>query len=160
MSMPPVNANTTLESFLQELPANSHDLALEFKAVTRARKIKTPAQLLQVVMGYCGIDHVLRDTAGDCTWLEERLSDTAIHHRLQACVPWVKALLAEMMGAAVQPWLEGNWRIVVVDGSTVQSPGATGTEYRLDLAMDRVRLHWVHAVVTDEHTAESLTHYP
>jgi hypothetical protein len=160
MSMPPVNANTTFESFLQELPANYHDLALEFKAFTRARKIKTPAQLMQVVMCYCGIDHVLRDTAGDFTLLEERLSDTAIHNRLKACVPWVKALLTEMMGAAVQPLLEGNLRIVVVDGSTVQSPGATGTEYRLHLAIDLVRLHLVHAVVTDEHTAESLTHYP
>jgi hypothetical protein len=36
-----------------------------------ARKIKTPAQLLQVVMGYCGIDHVLRDTAGDFTFLPD-----------------------------------------------------------------------------------------
>ena len=160
MNLPFANANTTFDSFLQELPANYHDLALEFKALTRSRKIKTPAQLMQVVMGYCGIDDVLRETAGNFTLLEERISDTAIHNRLKASVPWVKALLTEMMGEAVKPLLEGRLRIVVVDGSTVQSPGATGTEYRLHIAIDLVRLHLIHVVVTDEHTAESLTHYP
>lgn len=160
MSMPFTNVNTTFESFLQELPASYHDLALEFKAFTRSRKIKNPAQLMQVVMSYCGLDLALRDIAGNFTLLEERLSDTAIHQRLKACVPWVKALLTEMMGDAVKPLLEGHLRIVVVDGSTVQSPGATGTEYRLHIAIDLVRLHIIHVVVTDEHIGESLTHYP
>ncbi len=42
----------------------------------------------------------------------------------------------------------------------MQGPGATGTWYRLHMAIDLVRLHLVHVVVTDEHTAESLIHYP
>ena len=54
-------------------------MAIEFKAFCRARKIKTPAQLLQVVMSYCGLDLVLRETAGTFTLLEESISDTAIH---------------------------------------------------------------------------------
>lgn len=159
MSLPFGNLDTTFESFLQELPEDFRELAIEFKAFTRSRKIKTPEQLMQVVMNYCGIDAVLRETAGNFTLLEERISDTAIHNRLKACVPWVKALLTEMMGEAVKPLLEGRLRILVADGSTVQSPGATGTQYRLHLVIDLVRLHLVQVVVTDEHTAESLTHY-
>ncbi len=65
-----------------------------------------------------------------------------------------------MMGEAVKPLLEGRLRILVADGSTVQGPGASGIQYRLHIAIDLVRLHLVHVVVTDEHTAESLTHYP
>jgi hypothetical protein len=38
-----------------------------------------------VVLCYCGIDQVLRETAGNITWLAERISDTAIHRRLKAC---------------------------------------------------------------------------
>lgn len=53
---------------------------------------------MQVVMSYCGIDEVLRETAGSFTLLEERISDTAIHNRLKACVPWVKAVLTAMTG--------------------------------------------------------------
>ena len=160
MSLPFGHPDTTFESFLQELPADYWELAIEFKAFTRSRKIKTPAQLLQVVMSYCGLDAVLREAAGQFTLLEERLSDTAIHKRLKACVPWVKALLGRLMGEAAQPLLAGHLRFVIVDGSTVQGPGATGTQYRLHLALDLVRLEWAYSLVIDEHTGERLTHYP
>jgi len=160
MSLPFGHPDTTFESFLQELPADYWELAIEFKAFTRSRKIKTPAQLLQVVMSYCGLDAVLREAAGQFTLLEERLSDTAIHKRLKACVPWVKALLGRLMGEAAQPLLAGHLRFVIVDGSTVQGPGATGTQYRLHLALDLVRLEWAYSLVTDEPTGERLTHYP
>jgi hypothetical protein len=160
MSLPFGNPDTAFDSFLQELPADYRELAIEFKAFTRSRKIKTPAQLLQVVMSYCGLDAVLRETAGQFTLLEERLTDTAIHKRLKACVPWVKALLGRLLGEAARPLLEGHLRFILVDGSTVQGPGATGTQYRLHLAIDLVRLEWTYSLVTDEHTGERLTHYP
>jgi hypothetical protein len=160
MSLPFGNVDATFERFLQELPADFRELAFEFKAFTRSRKIKTPEQLLQVVMNYCGIDLVLRETAGNFTLLEERISDTAIQKRLKACVPWVKALLGQMLGAAAAPLLEGHLRFVVGDGSTVQGPGAKGTEHRLHLAVDLVRLELIFAKVTDAHEGESLAHYP
>jgi hypothetical protein len=131
MSLPFGSDETTFDEFLQELPADFRELAVEFKAFCRARKIKSPEQLLRVVMSYCGLDAVLREVAGDFTLLEERISDTAIHRRLQACGPWVKALLGRMMGEAAQPLLAGRLRFLIVDGTTVQNPGATGTEYRL-----------------------------
>jgi len=160
MSLPFGNPDTAFEAFLQELPADYAELAREFKAFARSRKIKTPAQLLQVVMSYCGLDAVLRDTAGQFTLLEERISDTAIHQRLKACGPWVKGLLSRLMGEAAQPLLAGHLRFILIDGSTVQGPGATGTQYRLHLALDLVRLEWSYSLVTDEHTGEQLSHYP
>ena len=90
------------------MPADFRELAFEFKAFTRGRKIKTPEQLLQVVMNYCGIDLVLRETAGNFILLEERISDTAIQKRLKACGPWVKALLGRLLGTAARPLLEGH----------------------------------------------------
>jgi hypothetical protein len=137
MSLPFGTVDTAFERFLQELPADFRELAFEFKAFTRSRKIKTPEQLLQVVMNYCGVDLVLRETAGNFTLLEERISDTAIQKRLKACVPWVKALLGQMQG-----------------------PGTKGTEHRLHLAVDLVRLELIFAKVTDAHAGESLRHYP
>jgi hypothetical protein len=160
MSLPFETTDTTFERFLQELPADYHELALEFKAFSRARKIKSPAQLLQVVLCYCGIDQVLRETAGNVTLLEERISDTAIHKRLRACLPWVKALLERMLGAEAAGLIEGGLRFVVVDGSTVQGPGASGTWYRLPMAVDLVKLHLLHVKVTDKHQGEHLDHYP
>ena len=160
MNLPSTNTDSAFERFLQELPEDYWDLAIEFKAFTRPRKIKTPAQLLQVVLCYCGLDQALRETAGNVTLLEERISDTAIHKRLQACLPWVKVLLERMLGPVAAPLLEGGLRFVVVDGSTVQGPGASGTWYRLHIAVDLVRLHLIHVEVTDKHQGEHLGHYP
>ncbi len=56
MSLAVNDPEILFESFLQELPSDYQELAIEFKAFSRARKIKTPAQLMQVVMCYCGID--------------------------------------------------------------------------------------------------------
>ena len=56
MSLPLMESNTPFESFLQELPEEYWDLAIEFKAFSRGRKIKDPGQLMQVVMCYCGLD--------------------------------------------------------------------------------------------------------
>lgn len=80
-------------------------MAYEFKAFTRSRKIKTPANLLQVVMLYCGLDHVLLETAGVFTLQEVRITDAGLHKRLKACEPWLKALLPKI--------LTSNKRIIV-----------------------------------------------
>lgn len=160
MNLPLTNSDTEFERFLQELPEDYWDLAIEFKAFTRGRKIKNPVQLLQIVLCYCGIDQVLREVAGQFTLLEERISDTAIHNRLKACLPWVKVLLERMMGKAAGPLINGLLRFVVVDGSTVQGPGADQTWYRLHIAVDLVKLHLIYVRVTDKHEGEHLDHYP
>ncbi|MCP4392236.1 MAG: transposase, partial [Gammaproteobacteria bacterium] len=153
-------SDIAFEQFFQELPEDYDQRAREFKAFCRPRKIKTPAQLMRVVMSYCGLDQVLREVAGTFTLLEEAISDTAIHQRLKACLPWVKALLTQMMGEGMERLIEGNLRLVVIDGSTVQGPGASGTWYRLHIAIDLVKLNLIHVEVTDKYQGERLDYYP
>jgi len=103
MVVPPISENIRFEEFMKELPADYHEMAYEFQAFTRSRKIKTPAQLLQVVMLYCGLDHVLRETAGVFTLQEERITDTAVHKRLKACAAWQNAARREKPFNAAPP---------------------------------------------------------
>ncbi len=67
----PQSAHILFDEFVQELPADYRELAYEFKAFTRARKIRSPLQLLQLVMFYCGLDLSLRScvlaAVGLCT---------------------------------------------------------------------------------------------
>ena len=56
--------------------------------------------------------------------------------------------------------IEGHLRFVIVDGSTVQGPGAKGTWYRLHVAIDMVKWHLLQVSVTDAHEAERLGRYP
>lgn len=49
MQLPLTDADTLFEELLQALPAQIIPLAREFKAFVRAKKVKTPAQLLRLV---------------------------------------------------------------------------------------------------------------
>lgn len=77
MKLPPALDNR-FEQFLQELPADYQEQAYAFKAFARARKIRSPLQLLQLVMLYCGLDLSLRSCAGEVAQLQGYLSDTAV----------------------------------------------------------------------------------
>ncbi|WP_295403384.1 hypothetical protein [uncultured Thiocystis sp.] len=130
----PQPVDLAFEAFLKELPPEYAKMAREFKAFACPRKLKTPAQWLPVVMLYCGLDQALRTTAGSFTRLEERLAYTAIHQRLRACGPWLKALLHRRLPATATPL--STLRRLIVDGSSRQGPGAEGTDDRVHLALD------------------------
>lgn len=159
MQMPPTDPDTLFEDVLQDLPPETIAMAYAFKAFCRARKIKTPQQLLRAVLLYCGLDQSLREVAGTMTLLVQRLTDSAIAERLAACRPWVKALLPQMLGPRPLAALPPGWRFIVIDGSTVQAPGATGIHYRLHLGMDLVTLEFTHVGISDAKTGESLRHF-
>jgi Transposase DDE domain len=160
MQMPPADPDTLFDDLLQDLPSETIAMAREFKAFVRARKVKTPQQLLRVVFLYCGLDKSLRETAADFTLLYESITDSSIAERLAACRPWVQAVLAQMLQTNAVATLPAPWRFLVIDGSHVQGPGAQGTQYRLHICMDLVQLQFVAITVTDQHTGESLGHFP
>jgi len=60
--------------------------------------------------------------------------------------------------AAVEPLLAGR-RFVGIDASSIQAPGATGTDHRLHIAMDLVSLQFLEVLVSDVHTGETLKHF-
>src|SRR5215470_16577232 len=134
-------------------------MAREFKAFVRAKKVKTPEQLLRVVFLYCGLDKSLREVAGTFTALYEAITDQSVAERLRACGPWVQAMLRRMLALSPVDTLPPGRRFVVIDASSLQAPGATGTDYRLHLAMDLVSLQFLEVFVSDVHTGETLKHF-
>jgi len=136
--LPPADPETLFEELLQDLPPETVPMAREFNAFARARKIKTPEQLLRVVLLYCGVDKALREVAGILTALYEPITDQSVAERLRACGPWVKAVLRKMLPPPAVTALPQALRFVVIDATTVQAPGATGTDYRLHSSLDLV----------------------
>jgi hypothetical protein len=96
MPLPLTDPDTLFEELLQDLPAESMQMARAFKAFVRAKKVKTPAQLLRVVFFYCGLDKPLREVARTFTALYESITDQSVAERLRACGPWVQARLRQM----------------------------------------------------------------
>lgn len=159
MQLPPPDPDTLFEDLLQDLPPETIRMAYEFKAFSRSRKIKTPQDLLRVVLLYCGLDQSQREIAGNLALLGTRISDSAINERLKACLPWVKAVLPKMLSPTGVDSVCPGRRFIVVDGTTAQSPGATGTQYRLHIGMDLVTLEFSHLLISDVKTGESLRHF-
>jgi hypothetical protein len=159
MQSPLTDADTLFEELLQDLPPETVQLAREFKAFVRAKKVKTPEQLLRLVLLYCGLDKSLREAAGTFTVLYESITDQSVAERLQACGPWVKALLRQMLPMSAVSALPEGLRFVVIDASSVQAPGAKGIDHRLHLAMDLVSLEFIEVLVSDVHTGETLKHF-
>jgi hypothetical protein len=159
MQLPLTDPDTLFEELLQDLPPETAQMAREFKAFVRAKKVKTPAQLLRVVFLYCGLDKSLREVAGTFTALYEAITDQAVAERLRACGPWVQAMLRRMLSLAQGDTLPAGRRFVVIDASSIQAPGATGTDHRLHIAMDLLSLQFLEVLVSDVHTGETLKHF-
>ncbi len=159
MQLPLTDPDTLFEDLLQDLPPETTHMAREFKAFVRAKKVKTPEQLLRVVFLYCGLDKPLREVAGTFTVLYESITDQAVAERLRACGPWVQAMLRRMLPLSPVDTLPAGLRFVVIDASSIQAPGATGTDHRLHIAMDLLSLQFVEVLVTDVHTGETLKHF-
>ena len=159
MQLPPPDSDTLFEELLQDLPTETIPMAREFKAFVRAKKVKTPEQLLRLVFLYCGLDKSLREVAGNFTLLYERITDQSVADRLRACGPWMQALLRTMLRMPFEVVLPPGLRFVVIDASSIQAPGATGTDYRLHISMDLVSLEFIEVLVTDVHTGETLKHF-
>lgn len=152
--------NNTFESLLQDFPSDLVESAKEFEAFRRGRKIKKVEQLFQIVLLYCGLDYSLRDTAGTLTLLGTEVSDQAVSDRLSGCVAWLSHLLKEMLPSLpVQVSQQIGRRWILIDGSTVQVPGARGTSYRIHLGWDWVTQTIVELRITDAKTGESLKLY-
>jgi len=158
MQMPLTDPDTLFEELLQDLPPATTHMAREFKAFVRAKKVKTPEQLLRVVFLYCGLDEPLREVAGTFTALYESITDQSVAERLRACGPWVQAMLRRMLPMSTVETLPTGLRFVVIDASSIQAPGATGTDYRLHIAMDLLSLQFIEVLVSDVHTGETLKH--
>jgi hypothetical protein len=159
MQLPLTDPDTLFEELLQDLPSETVQMARTFKAFVRAKKVKPPAQLLRVVFLYCGLDKSLREVAGTFTALYASITDPAVAERLRACGPWVQALLRQMFPMATVESLPAGRRFVVLDASSIQAPGATGTDHRLHIAMDLVSLQFLEVLVSDVHTGETLKHF-
>lgn len=147
-------ADSTFECIVQELPAGMVSKAQELEAFSRSRVVRNPAELMRAVLLYCGLDYSLRDVAANFTRMGKRLSDEAVRKRLCGCEMWLGSMLQEML--PVKEVRAGLRRLILLDGTTIQAPGATTSDYRVHLGWDCVEQKFAHSLITDNRTAESL----
>lgn len=149
-------ADTTFESLVQDFPAEIESMARENGAFVRSRAVRGPVDLLRAVLLYCGLDYSLREVAANFTQVGQRLSDEAVRGRLCGCEAWLRAILREMLSVPEKEISGGIKRLILIDGTTIQAPGAKTSDYRIHLGWEWIEQKTIYSLVTDNRTAESL----
>lgn len=147
------------------LPEGWRDLARASGAIRRARGITDPEVLLRVLLLHVGSGLSLRSAAARASELGlASLSDVALLKRLRTSEAWLRTLAARMFeqtrfGLRADAFPTGR-RCRVFDATTVEEPGATGTDWRVHFGLSLPDLRCDFYAVTDVRGGETFTRFP
>jgi hypothetical protein len=148
------------------LPAEWRDLARETGAMRRARgEITSPEVLLQVLLMHVATGLSLRQTAARARAQGlASLSDVALLKRLRTSEMWLGELARQMFEASrfsrAGVRVPAAHRLRAVDATTVQEPGATGTEWRIHYSLSLPDMRCDFYEVTDARGGETCKRIP
>jgi uncharacterized protein YegP (UPF0339 family) len=120
---------------------NVNKLAYGTGAFVRPRKIDNPEDLLRLLLLRCACERSLQDTAAIAA--ESGLadvSDAALVKRFAKASGWLGALVGEVLTER-QASVAAEWRIRLVDATTVSRAGSKGTDHRVHLSINLANNH-------------------
>ena len=147
------------------LPAGWREAAREHGALKRARNIKDPDVLLRLILLHAGAGLSLRQASvrAKMTGLAI-MSDVALLKRLRSCEPWLRWMTRELLqeGRYCSEFMtsETGHRLRLVDATTIQEPGATGTSWRVHYSLKLPTLVCDFFELTDPGEGESYKRLP
>lgn len=154
----------------RELPKDYKELAERLGLIRPqppqlGTKIRDASQLLRLLLLHARGSSSLEVTTSRAaaSGLPD-ISAVALHKWERRAAPWLRTLVAEMIvadggGCDFEGGTVGGYSVVVVDGTTVQRPGAKGTTARIHYAMRLPGLELVHCEVTDISGGETLRRF-
>jgi hypothetical protein len=148
---------------LSFLPDSWQALAKETGALLRSRKF-TPENLLRILLIYLADGCSLRETS---TRAKQggiaEVSDVALLKRLNASGEWFRQMSIGLRNRwviqSVESQLCPEYRIRLIDGSTISEPGATGSTWRIHYSVQLSTLQCDEVYVTDTSVGESFTKF-
>jgi len=149
-----------VEQAVRLLPAGYEEAAVALGALQRRREIRSPQDLLRLVMTYAMGGRSLRMTAA----LAElhgyaSMSDVAVLGRLQSAGPWLGwMVLHSLMEGEVLPGSAAPM-VRIIDASVVSEPGSVGTDWRVHLGLDLVRETIRSVEITNSKGGETLARH-
>jgi len=149
------------ERVLERLPAGWEARAREHKAIIRRRKVRSPGDLLRLVLGAAVQGWGWRMVAGWANLQEIAcVSDVAVGKRLRQARPWLSAEVGLLLSLRRAQWAGRSVRVRLVDATTISEPGSRGTNWRAHAVVDLETGALCGLELTDQHGAESLVRHP
>ena len=159
----PIEENDWL-ALLSFLPRGWKEKARELGAFTRTRKFADPETLLRVLFMHIAEGHSLRTTS-ELAKLSglAKVSDVAIMKRLAASNEWLQWMANEVKSKwfSCREYVEDSdhYRVRIVDGTTIQEPGATGTTWKIHYSINLSPLRCDEVLVSSPKTGEGLWNF-
>ena len=140
--------------------ARVEELAYETGAFTRRRAIRSPADVLQMILIWAVAERSLRETA--MLAAEAGLADVsnvALVKRFGKAGKWLTSLLMAMIAHRPMREVSSGARIRVIDATAISRPGHQGTDLRVHLSMQLGTNRSDSMELTDGRGAESLDRF-
>jgi hypothetical protein len=148
------------------LPDGWRELARDTEAMRRARgAIDTPDTLLRLLLMHVATGLSLKQTVAraDIQGLVS-VTDVALLKRLRSSEGWLRELARRMFEASrfarVAPYVPVGRRLRAVDATTVEEPGATGTDWRVHYCIRMPEMICDYYELTDVRGAETYKRLP
>lgn len=158
---PLVDDETAWQQILARIPLDLETSARETGALARRRGIRSASDLLRVVLMYTLVDWSFRLIGA---WASARtlaeISDVAVRQRVRRTLPWLQALIRATLAVAPDVAAPANVCVRLVDATTAQRPGSTGTDWRLHLSFHLASATIGGIEVTDAKGGETLARHP
>ncbi len=147
------------------LPEDYAELAHELKQLQTQygnAKIRTADDLLRLTLLHVGTDLPLRQTVALMAEAGgPSLSHVRLHKKMFRAVPYLRALVSEMVDTAgVQPERWAGYDVVTVDASCFCAPGAETTDARLHVQLRLCDLDVLTVRATGVSVGESFKRFP
>jgi len=144
------------------LPSGWDEQARHLGAIRRARYNSDPAVVLRVLLLHLACGCSLSETAAraDVSGLA-KISSVGVFKRLRASGPWFQWLAQQMRGAAELPLGLTGRRVRAVDATCVSEPGSTGSDWKVQYALNLGDLECDYFELTDiRHGGETFRRVP
>src|SRR5579872_2849919 len=130
-------------------------------AFERSREFESPRELLRVLLSHAAHEGGTRSTAARAKagGLVD-VSGEAIRKRLSSAGEWLGWIAAELSNERRATPTLGDLRPKAIDSTTIEGPGAKGTEHRLHYLIDLASLQCDWHELTDVHGGERIERAP
>jgi hypothetical protein len=142
------------------IPVEVDALAWETKAMQRRREVKSPLDLLRMVLAYSVCDWSLRLVGAWATTIGlGRLSDVAVRKRLRNTLPWLGRIIGTWLQRRQKGLARRAVRVRLIDATVISEPASQGTDWRVHARFDLGTFSMTGVEITDASGGETLARH-
>lgn len=156
--------NIKITELLKLLPENYKNACFEHKATERSRVVKSPEELLALLIYYLGADNSLIAVSQYALLVGTgKISGVALIKKFNKCCDWLKWLIENIKPNEIinykKPVELEDYNVITVDASDIREKGAANREWHLHYGVNLFSLACNQFKITEQSTGETLKNF-